>query len=140
MPESVRRTLLPWEWSRDLLWTLDIPSRAVPVTTLRHVFDLPLWRGEDGTPFTVRPADVLREPERFPSHFHRALEADLGYPIHITFWNGGWTVLDGVHRLLKAAYLGKSDIEASVVPPDSYGRFAVGLAVKTPVRAPAAAA
>jgi hypothetical protein len=31
----------------------------------------------------------------------KAMRADTRYPIHITFSNGRWMILDGYHRLLK---------------------------------------
>jgi hypothetical protein len=36
-----------------------------------------------------------------------------------------WIVLDGLHRLAKAAYLGHSEIVAHEVPADVYSLFAV---------------
>ena len=125
MPDSVRRSLLPWEWSRDQLWALALPARSMPLQTLQSVFQVPLWRGEDGTPFATRPDDVLAAPERYPSQFDRMLQANLAYPVDITRWRGAWIVLDGVHRLLKAAHLGLAEVAAREVPCELYAAFAV---------------
>ena len=125
MPDTVRAALLPWEWSRERLWSLDLPVGVVAVADLRHLFDVPLWRGEDGTAFATRPADVLAAPTRYPSQLSRMMEADLSFPIDITRRGGDLIVLDGVHRLAKAALLGEGEILARVVPADAYASFAL---------------
>ena len=43
------------------------------------------------------------------------MAADLGRPIHLVEHNGRLVVLDGVHRLLKAALEGRAAIDAMVL-------------------------
>jgi hypothetical protein len=124
MPDEVQRALLPWEWSRERLWALRVPVTRMPLRRLRHLLDLPMWRGEDGMPFTVRPADVLAAPERHPTHRVRVTEADLRYAVDITTWEGGSIVLDGLHRVAKAVSLGLDDVAAREVSPELYPAFA----------------
>jgi hypothetical protein len=43
------------------------------------------------------------------------MAADLQHPIHLVAHNGRLVVLDGYHRLLKAAIQGHAQIEAMIV-------------------------
>ena len=76
-------------------------------------------------PFALRPADVLAAPERYPLHFRRTLRSDLRHPVDLALWSGEWIVLDGVHRLAKAAYLGAAVVAARKVPAELLPAFAV---------------
>ena len=125
MPLAVQRSLLPWEWNRERLWALELPVSSVTLDSLVHVLDVPLWRGEDGIPFTTRPNDVLARPAEHPSQLRRVMSADLGFPVHLTRLSGRRVVLDGVHRVAKAALLGWREVAAHEVPPTAYPLFAV---------------
>ena len=123
MPPAVQRSLLPWEWSREKLWALDLPVTSATLDELSHLFDVPLWRGEDDAPFATPPNDVLARPTEYPRQFRRIIEADLAFPVHITRTTSGWIVLDGLHRMAKAALLGRQAVAARDVPPDLYDAF-----------------
>lgn len=134
MPDSVRKVLLPWERSREQLWALTLATSRVPLENLTHLLDVPMWRGEDGRPFTTRPSDVLAVPKRYPCQFGRVIEADLTFPVHITRWMGNWIVLDGVHRVAKAVLLGWQEIDAHKVQGALHPAFALTPQLASPAR------
>jgi hypothetical protein len=86
----------------------------VAVDDLAWLFDLPLWQ-DNGRRFQVSPAQVRANPARFPDHMRRVMASDLEQPIHLVEHHGRLVVLDGYHRLLKAAIQGRAQIEAMVL-------------------------
>jgi hypothetical protein len=74
-----------------------------------------MWAME-GAPFTLTPAQVAACPRRFAGPYARTLAADLRFPIHVLDRPKRLTVLDGMHRLLKAHLLGHDTILAKKVP------------------------
>jgi hypothetical protein len=115
VPRELAPYLLDFEWDRELLWALDIPVEHLPVACVEWQLDLPWWRAGE-RPFALTPREVLREPDRYPGHSARALEACLGFPLDIAWLGGRWTILDGVHRLVKAVALGLRDVRVRKVP------------------------
>jgi hypothetical protein len=59
--------------------------------------------------------DGVKSTDPDPDHKKRISEADLNYPIVLT---QNYTILDGCHRLVKAATSGESCIKAVIVSPD----------------------
>jgi len=110
-PDSIRQALPLVPWDIGKLWALDRPVRPVPVADLAWLLDLPLWQ-LNGARFQVSPNRVRAEPDRFPDHLRRVMAADLGHPIHLVEHNGRLVVLDGFHRLLKAAIQSREQIDA----------------------------
>ena len=105
------RGLLAWDIDRLVLLTRDLPRRQVPIESLREL-DRP-WSGDD-------------EPQTWRGmigHMRLIQEADLSFPI-ILAANG--EVMDGRHRIAKAALEGRETIEAVQFtedpPPDHVGR------------------
>jgi hypothetical protein len=109
MPPEVRKAIPNNRWSRDALWALRLPTEEIPVADLRWVFDLPLW-ADGNVPFQVTPSEVQLNPNRYAEQYQRTLAADLDYPIHLIMHTGRWTILDGVHRLLKAQMIGRTHV------------------------------
>ena len=104
--------LSPWlgsgprrEWTGRLATVieLDLPG-------LTWLLDLPLFPAPDGTPFRIRPLDVVDGP-----HLALAEHADLTVPLDVAWVGNRFVVLDGLHRLLKAARLGRRTLPARVV-------------------------
>jgi len=110
-PAVIRDTLPMVPWNIRKLWELDLPVRRVPVAELAWLFGLPLWQ-LDGVRFQVSPRQVRDDPAGFPDHLRRVLACDLSHPIHLVGHNGRLVVLDGFHRLLKAALEGHAEIDA----------------------------
>ena len=119
MPISVKTAIPLTLWNRDLLYALDMPVVDIPVVELAWLFDIPLW-AVDGIPFQVTPNQVWEHPDRFAAQYALTLDADLAWPIHIIRHGLRWTILDGVHRLLKADMLGHQMIGAMPLTPADY--------------------
>jgi len=113
-PEVIRQALPMVAWDIGKLWALELPVRQVAVQELAWLFDLPLWQ-LNGVRFQVSPRRVRDDPAGFPDHLRRVMAADLGRPVHLVEHHGRLVVLDGFHRLLKAALEGRAEIGAMVL-------------------------
>jgi len=114
VPRAVAEAVPHVPWLLDELWALDLPVHEVTVRSLAWLFEIPLWRDGD-LPFRVRPREVRANPALHREQYARAMRTDLSYPIHLTEWRGRLTVLDGIHRLLKADLLGVEHLPAMVL-------------------------
>jgi hypothetical protein len=113
-PEVIREALPMVFWDIGRLHGLDLPVRRVAVADLAWMFDLPLWQ-LNGTRFQVSPSQVRADPAQFPDHMRRVMATDLEYPVHLTEHKGRLVVLDGFHRLLKAAIEARAEIDAMIL-------------------------
>jgi hypothetical protein len=113
MPDSVRDVFPPYRWQLEKLWELDLKVEPVEVADLVWMFDLPLWQ-LDGERFKVTPNQVAATPMNFRAHYQRVMDADLDHPINLVAYRGRLVVLDGVERLLKAHFLRRRWIEATI--------------------------
>jgi hypothetical protein len=117
IPEALRGVLLDRLWDKAKLWALDLPVEVVPISSLDWQLDLPWWQF-DGDWFIVSPSQVRANPSRYREQWERAMRADLSAPIHTRNSEGRLVILDGVHRLLKAAVLGRRALPVRTVPTD----------------------
>jgi hypothetical protein len=118
VPESLRGILLDHPWELLKLLALDLTVTELSVDSLVWQLDLPWWRlGADW--FAVTPNEVRRDPSGFHEQWVRAIQSDLEAPIHVRMTEWGPVILDGVHRLLKAAVEGRSSLPARVLPDES---------------------
>jgi hypothetical protein len=124
VPPVLRDVILDFHWDQQRLWRLDLEATEVRVAELAWHLELPLW-AQDGHPFTVAPAQVGAEPDRFPEQYARTLAADLAHPLHLLDRPERLTILDGAHRLLKAKLLGAESVSAVRVPMDRLDDIAV---------------
>ncbi|MGW5194251.1 hypothetical protein ACWEOO_33695 [Kribbella sp. NPDC004138] len=113
MPETLREVFPPYRWQLAKLWELDLKVEPVEIADLVWMFDLPLWQLE-GERFRVTPHQVAETPMNFRAHYQRVMDADLDFPINLVAYRGRLVVLDGVHRLLKAHFLRRRWIEATI--------------------------
>jgi len=118
-PPDLEPFLLRFDWDEHLLWSLDLPVEDFPTRALAWHLDLPWWKGESGL-FTVRPRAVIHYPSRHPEQYARTLNADLRYPLHLTLNEGRWTIMDGIHRLLKAVMLNRDHVAVRKVPASAF--------------------
>jgi hypothetical protein len=114
-PSILQGVLLDFWWDQERLWRLDLPVTEVPTRELRWHLELPMWALDD-SPFTLTPAQVAACPRRYAGQYTRTLAADLRFPIHVLDRPERLTVLDGMHRLLKAHILGQDTVLAKKVP------------------------
>jgi hypothetical protein len=103
--------LLDFAWDLRRLFALELRQEACLVEDLMWHLDLP-FRRANSEMFSVTPNDVRRDPARHPEQWARTLNADLSFPIHVMSHSGRTVILDGIHRLLKAAVEGRSTIRA----------------------------
>lgn len=115
IPATLAPWLLPVEWSRERLWAIERRPVQLPIVALRWLYDLPLWRAQDGRWFMVTPREFLLDPAGHVEHEKRAARADLSRPVHALWRHDRWFLVDGVHRLVKADRAGLSTIPAVVV-------------------------
>ena len=102
VPPELAGIILSFDWDRTRLHALDLPVEEIAIAELRWQLGLRWWK-HDGRHFAVTPNEVGADPVRYEQQWQRTVTADLAYPIHITETAPGrWTILDGVHRLLKA--------------------------------------
>jgi hypothetical protein len=110
------------------LWALDeLEEREIAVDKLRWQLDLPWWRDdtEGESPwFRIRPAEPLANPLRSPAQYERMARSDLSFPVHVIERHGRWLVMDGVHRLAKAASVGLSHLRVLIVTPRDLAKIA----------------
>jgi len=91
------RGILAWDVDRLIEASRDLPRKAVPLDLVRELDEV--WFGDDERPTWRAMLD----------HIRLVNEADLSFPI-ILASNG--TVMDGMHRVAKAALQGLKEIEA----------------------------
>ncbi|MFI5728619.1 hypothetical protein ACIA49_00765 [Kribbella sp. NPDC051587] len=113
MPAELREVFPPTRWQLEKLWALDLKVEPVEVADLVWMFELPLWQ-LDGERFKVTPNQVAETPMNYRPHYQRVMDADLDFPINLVAYRGRLVVLDGVHRLLKAHFLRRRWIEATI--------------------------
>jgi hypothetical protein len=124
LPTVLRGIVLDFNWSRELLWGLDLPAGRVPVADLRWLLSMPVWSFE-GEHFQISPAQVRADPVRYRFHYAQALATDLSFPLHVLVRaDRVVTVLDGFHRLLKADLTGQEVLTVKKVTEDQLGTIA----------------
>jgi hypothetical protein len=97
------RGLLAWDVDRLIELSTELPRRRVPLTQIRELDEG--WSG-DTEPRTWR---AMLEHIRFID------EADLSFPIILS---SSGAVMDGMHRVAKAALRRDQDIDAVQFPED----------------------
>jgi hypothetical protein len=113
MPAEVREVFPRQRWQLEKLWALELKVEPVEIADLVWMFDLPLWQ-LNGERFKVTPNQVAETPMNFRAHYERVMNADLDFPINLVAYRGRLVVLDGIHRLLKAHFLRRRWIEATI--------------------------
>lgn len=109
MPEDIKQAFPSFGWSEEGLWSLDLPVEEFTVDRFSWLLDLPIWRWQ-GRRWQVSMRDVLNDAGRYRAHHEKAEQTNTRYPIHASFHNGRWVILDGYHRLLKTLTHGESTI------------------------------
>lgn len=115
MPAVLRDVLLDFVWDRERLWSLDLPVTCVPMAELDWHLRLPMW-AHDGRPFVVTPEQVAGHPHAFREQYARTMAADMSFPLHVLDRPTKLTVLDGMHRLLRAHVSGWEAVQVKKLP------------------------
>lgn len=100
------------------IWKLDIPSEEISITELESNLDIPYLEKEGTDDWNLTLRELIKNPEKEPTHYERLKNVRLEYPIEIYFFGGTWKILDGVHRLCKAIREGKKTIAVRKVTDD----------------------
>jgi len=90
---------LIWDCDRLVALSSELPREKVPLDSIREL-DETYWRSDGEAPMTCR---------ELVEHMRLVEEADLSFPI-ILSCDG--RVMDGMHRIAKAALEGRREIEA----------------------------
>ncbi|MFG1907610.1 hypothetical protein [Kribbella sp. NPDC048928] len=124
IPPELTAYILDFHWDVDLLHALDLPTIELPVAELAHHLDLPFW-AYDG-PFKVTPHQVAADPLTYQAQYDRTLAADLRHPLDVVRRpDNRLTILDGIHRLLRAELEGRTTVSARVLPWSALDQIAV---------------
>ena len=95
---------------------LDLPIIEIDITDLLWVFEMPVW-AKDGTyDWNLTPWEVIKKEDMTNDHQMRVNEADTSFPLVVTKYNNKYTVLDGVHRLVKLYLNGDKKIKVKMIP------------------------
>ncbi|MFC9693927.1 hypothetical protein ACFTSF_35615 [Kribbella sp. NPDC056951] len=115
IPPILRPYILDFHWDLERLHTLELPTTELDLADLAHHLDLPFW-AHDGRPFQITPHEVAADPNRYHEQFARTRAADLNHPIDaVRREDGRITILDGIHRLLKAELTGQARITTRIL-------------------------
>ena len=87
-----------WDCDRLIALTAGLPRRTLPLSAIREL-DEAYWRQEGEPYLTCR--EILE-------HMRLVSEADLSYPIILS---ADGRIMDGMHRVLKAALENRGEIE-----------------------------
>lgn len=109
LPDHIKKYAFDFHWSNTLLWQLDVPVETMDIAELVWHFDVP-WLHTEGERFNLTPNEILQSPKLYKEQYQRTMEADLSYPIDIMHNKGRWLILDGLHRLMKAANKGYTTV------------------------------
>jgi len=115
LPKIIEEVGFDFSWSERKVWALDIPIEKIDIKELEWHFEIPFWSTKDGY-YDLRPKDVINFSKNHQEEYGRTMKADLSYPIDVMENKGSWLILDGLHRLVKAKILGKTEVEVRKVP------------------------
>lgn len=116
--------LLPFWWDMQKLHSLNIPVTHLPIDDLKWHLSWKVWSNY-GVPTHISPTDVRKDPQRYYLHYERTMNAELSFPMYVISWDNRWTILDGIHRLLKADILGERSIPVCIVTTEHLARIIV---------------
>jgi hypothetical protein len=116
MPAQLDGVVLDFLWDIGKLRRLDLLETELQVSDLAWHLRLPFW-SDGGRPFRATPMQVAGAPHRYPEQYARTEAADLAYPLDLVDRpDSPPTILDGVHRLLKAHLHGHQVVRVRMLP------------------------
>jgi hypothetical protein len=116
LPDPVMAVMAGFWWDDDRLRGLSLPVAPVALSELAWGLEIPFW--SDGRkPYSVRGRDLLEDPDRYPEHRRRVHWSDLRHPLALYEKEPGrWIILDGYHRLVKAAREARTEVPVVRLP------------------------
>ena len=118
-PKEILEVGFDEAWDNHKVWTLDLPIVWVDMRELVWHFDFP-FLDEDGGYYNLKPIDVINHPGQHQSEYYRTMNVDMIYPIDLMEKNGRLVILDGLHRLMKAAINKESKVAVRLVPKEKW--------------------
>ncbi len=115
-PKSIQEVDIPFEKDDAKIQALDLPVEEMDINELLWHFDYPFWEKEGTDEWNLTAWELIKNPEKEPTHYKRVQNVDLSYPLQIMRHNGRWLLLDGLHRLVKAYLEGKKTVKVRKVP------------------------
>ena len=113
MPDEIREVWFNFDWDIEKAWAVEAKTGELRVKDLAWLLCLPIWRHTNsGRLWSVRPIDVLVEPNLDEDHTRRIEQADLSAPVTAMTQHGRLLLLDGYHRLARASRDGVAAIPA----------------------------
>ena len=115
IPDIIKEVGFDFHWSEEKVWRLEEPVEEITTSELMWHFDIPfLW--ENGGIYNLKPQEVIDHPEAHKEEYGRTMRADLSHPIDIMENKGRWLILDGLHRLMKAALQKQDTVQVRKIP------------------------
>lgn len=112
----------------ERIWAVqkELPVEEISIDLLVWHLQLPFfWRSKE-EPFTVKPIDVINNPNESEAHTHRyqrIMSVNTSFPIAIIWWRGKWQILDGLHRLCQLYIKDKKTIKVTKLPVEWIDRI-----------------
>ncbi|MBI2414365.1 hypothetical protein HYV31_00765 [candidate division WWE3 bacterium] len=108
IPNITKDIGLDFWWDTKKLWTEEAPIEKLPIKDFEWMFHLPFWT-DNGKEMSLRPIEVIKNPQTHIEQYNRTMETDLSYPIAAINIDNKWVIMDGLHRALKA-YIQKNEL------------------------------
>ena len=115
IPDSVMPVMAGFWWDDDRIRALGLAVEELPFGELAWGLEVPFW-SHGRKPFSVRGREVLENPDRYPEHRRRVHWSNLRHPLTLYEKGGRWIILDGYHRLVKAAREERSQLAVVRLP------------------------
>lgn len=125
-PEVIQEVDIPFKKDDLKIQALDLPVEEMSIKELLWHFDYPFWEKEGTNEWNLTPGELIKDPQKEPTHYQRVLSVDLTYPLQIMRHKGRWLLLDGLHRLTKAYLEGYKTIKVRKVPRSCILYFKTG--------------
>ena len=87
------------------------PIEEIYIRSLVEYIDLPIWRNN-----TLRPIDVILNPEWYPEEYKYIMDANINIPIDIIIKNNKYIIVDGLDRLVKNWVMVKHKVKVRKFP------------------------
>lgn len=117
MPPSIAEVYLDFDWDRRQVWAMDIRAEIVERRVLDWHLDLPFWSTRPPAPlFDLVPRRVMDDASVSAIHARRIAQADLDFALDVMEHRGRLCIMDGIHRLARAAGERRGTISVRRIP------------------------